>query len=96
MVAAISGIDASHLSTRQYFLGLMWMVHMDDYRIRYVVLACTVMVARCMAAVNGVELMNIHTMPRMLITPFKPDNACTPPPLILNYALQKWPNNNRS
>ena len=64
-------------------LRLMRLCHRDRYEnmdYRYTALACTIMVRRCLAASNREDLMSIYAMPRMLITPFKPNDACTTPP----------------
>ena len=68
-----------------------------DSRIRYDVLACTVMVNRCMAdiVIGGEELMSIHTMPRMLIAPFTPDVARTTPPLRFELCAAKMARSRR-
>ena len=59
------------------------------FRMHHAVLACLVMVDICMAVVRGEELMNIHVIPQMLLTPFEPDNARTSPSPSLSYALIK-------
>ena len=85
MLAGILSDDTSDLSTRQCFLKLIRVCHTDrcgnmDYHVCYAALVCTAMIKRCMLASNGEDLMNIYAMPRMLITPFKPNNARTAPP----------------
>ena len=68
ILASIACIDARDPTTQQCFLRLMRLYRTDryrnmDYHIRYDVLACTVMIKRCMAANDCEELMNIYAMP---------------------------------
>ena len=61
----------------------------SDARTYYASCACTSMILRCLSVVFGEEAMQVHPMPRMLITPFAADVARTNPPSKFEYFAAK-------
>ena len=61
----------------------------SDARTYYASCACTSMILRCLSIALGEEAMQVHPMPRMLITPFAADVARTNPPSRFEYYAAK-------
>ena len=84
-------VDATRLCRR-----LSVLVHADKCggcgsRVSYAAAASFALFQRCLAVVNGEELMDIHPMPRMLLTPFRPALARTNPPSRFVFAAANLP-----
>ena len=69
-------------------------IHPDKFensnaRTYYASCACTLMILRCLGVVLRKEAIQVHPMPRMLITPFAADVARTNPPSRFKYFAAK-------
>ena len=88
MVSAAVGAVLERCSARTVrgcYNKLIVYTHPDRYlmagaRVYYAALACTAMLNRCKAVVEGQDAPSIHPMPDLLITPFRPEEAVVHPP----------------